>query len=109
MSSFCGIIVIGFIFIVIGRFNMKGNISSLHWYHRQRVTENNRIPFGKKVGMGMIIIGCSAVLFGLLSIASVLLKQEIFEMIGTVIFSVGVVTGLIFNFYAMIKYNKGIF
>jgi hypothetical protein len=109
MGSYYGIILIGFIFILIGRMNMKGKISSLHWYHRQRVSESDRIPFGKRVGIGTIIIGISAILFGFLSIVSVLLKQEIFESIGMVVFALGLTIGLIFNFYAMIKYNKGIF
>ncbi|MBQ8331912.1 MAG: hypothetical protein IJX94_05390 [Clostridia bacterium] len=35
---------------VLGIINMTGNISSLHWYHRQRVTKEDRKPFGKLVG-----------------------------------------------------------
>ena len=109
MNSYYGIIIIGFIFIVIGMFNMKGNISSLHWYHRKRVMEKDIIPFGKKIGLGMIMIGCSAILFGIFSIMSELFNQEIFSMIGTIVFSIGIIIGLMFNFYAMLKYNKGIF
>ena len=109
MSSYYGSIVIGIIIIVLGIFNMKGNISSLHWYHRQRVTESNRILFGKIIGIGTIIIGCSIIIVGILSIVSELLKQDIFLIIGETVLVIGLITGLIFNFYAMIKYNKGIF
>ena len=47
MECFITSTVLGFILCVLGCMNMKGNISSLHWYHRQRVTEEDRKPFGK--------------------------------------------------------------
>ena len=46
-------IVIGIVMILIGFSNRKGNISMLHSYHRKRVTEEDRLPFGKMVGNGM--------------------------------------------------------
>ena len=36
--------ILGIILIIIGYFNTKGNINSLHWYHRQRVTDNRAKP-----------------------------------------------------------------
>ena len=38
MECFITSTVLGFILCVLGCMNMKGNVSSLHWYHRQRVT-----------------------------------------------------------------------
>lgn len=57
-------IAVGVLIAVLGAINMTGNISSLHWYHRQRVTEEDRLPFGKAVGLGTLICGLSCVLFG---------------------------------------------
>ena len=48
-------VALGAVIIGLGVQNMKGNISSLHRYHRKRVTEEDRIPFGRKVGLGSII------------------------------------------------------
>ena len=45
---------------------MSGNISSLHWYYRQRVTEENVKPFGRLVGLGTLLIGIAMIAFGIL-------------------------------------------
>ena len=39
--------LVGVICIVLGISNMKGNISSLHSYHRNRVSEEDRDPLRK--------------------------------------------------------------
>ena len=101
--------ILGVILIVLGIMNMKGNISSLHWYHRQRVTEENRKPFGKLVGLGTLIIGIALVISGILFWISEATAIELWLIIGCVITVVGIVAGLGLSFYAMIKYNKGIF
>ena len=101
--------VIGIICIVLGVLNTKGNISSLHRYHRSRVSEEDRIPFGKKVGLGTIIIGASIVLYSVSFFAAEVLTNDLFALVGTVVMIIGIVAGLGLSFYAMIKYNKGIF
>ena len=101
--------ILGVILIVLGIMNMKGNISSLHWYHRQRVTEEDRKPFGKLVGLGTLIIGIALVISGILFWISELTATELWLIVGCVITVVGIVVGLVLSFYAMIKYNKGIF
>ena len=101
--------ILGVILIVLGIMNMKGNISSLHWYHRQRVTEEDRKPFGKLVGIGTLIIGIALVISGILFWISEATATELWLIIGCVITVVGIVVGLVLSFYAMIKYNKGIF
>lgn len=109
MEAVIGPAVIGVILIVIGYFNTKGNISSLHWYHRQRVSEEDRIPFGKQVGRGTLLIGCSLEVFAACSLASLLLENNVFAVIGSVIVVICIIIGCILMFSAMIKYNKGIF
>ena len=109
MGDVIGPIIIGVLISALGIMNMKGNISSLHWYHRQRVTEEDRKPFGKLVGLGTLIIGIALVISGILFWISESTATELWLIIGCVITVVGIVVGLVLSFYAMIKYNKGIF
>ena len=102
-------LLVGILFIVIGISNMRGNISSLHSYHRKRVSEEDRIPFGKRVGLGMIIIGSAIIIFSGLSAATLYTKNDTFILVGTAIMIVSLIVGLIIAFRATIKYNKGIF
>lgn len=101
--------ILGVILIVLGVMNMKGNISSLHWYHRQRVAEEDRKPFGKLVGLGTLIIGIALVISGILFWISEVTATELWFIVGCVITVVGIVVGLVLSFYAIVKYNKGIF
>ena len=109
MSDVIGPIIIGIFISILGVSNMKGNISSTHRYHRKRITDENRLPFGRMIGLGTIICGVSIVIFGCLSFAAVKTQIDLFTIIGTVIVVVGLVIGLALSLYAMIKYNKGIF
>ena len=101
--------LVGVVCIVLGISNMRGNISSLHSYHRSRVSEEDRIPFGKQVGLGTIIVGIGIILFGVLSSVTLYTENDIFILIGTAVLIIGIILGLVISFRAMIKYNKGIF
>ena len=101
--------LVGIVCIVLGISNMRGNISTLHSYHRHRVSEEDRIPFGKQVGLGTMVIGVGIIIFSVLSTATLYTENNIFILIGTAVLIVGIVAGLIISFKAMIKYNKGIF
>lgn len=103
------IALIGCVCISIGLSNRKGNISSLHSYHRSRVSEADRIPFGKQVGLGLIVIGCAIILFGGLLAAAHYTRLEALTLAGTVVMLAGLVVGLVITVRAMKKYNKGIF
>lgn len=109
MGAVIGPIILGIFISILGFSNMKGNISSIHWYHRKRITEENRLPFGRMIGLGTIICGVSIVIFGCLSLVAEKTQILIFTIIGAVIVVVGLVVGLALSLYAMIKYNKGIF
>ena len=101
--------VVGVVCIVLGISNMRGNISSLHSYHRSRVSEEDRIPFGKQVGLGIIIVGIGIIVFSVLSSVTLYTENDIFILVGTAILIIGIILGLVISFRAMIKYNKGIF
>ena len=109
MIGYAAPIVVGVICIVLGIFNFKGDISSLHSYHRHRVSEQDRLAFGKLVGSGTIIIGVSIVLLGTFMILTELTGIAVFTAVGTALMIVGLGVGLGMSFYAMKKYNKGIF
>ena len=101
--------LVGVVFIILGISNMRGNISSLHSYHRHRVSEEDRIPFGKQVGLGIIIVGISIIIFSVLSSVTLYTENDIFILVGTAVLIIGIILGLVISFRAMIKYNKGIF
>ena len=101
--------LVGVVCIVLGISNMRGNISSLHSYHRHRVSEEDRIPFGKQAGLGNIIIGVGIIIFSVMSAVTLYTENNIFTLIGTAVLIVGIIMGLVISFKAMIKYNKGIF
>ena len=58
MDSLLVPVIVGIIVIVLGVQNLKGNIELLHRYHRKRVSDEDRLPFGRKVGTGTVIAGC---------------------------------------------------
>lgn len=109
MGSFIAQVLLGAVCITLGRSNMKGNIASIHRYHRRRISEENKLPFGKMVGLGTIIIGCSIITFALLSLAAEQLHIDLLLIIGSAIVILGLAIGLGMSFYAMIRYNKGVF
>ena len=94
-------IAIGILIIVLGVLNMKGNTKLLHSYHTKRVKEEDRLPFGRKIGAGAIIIGCA------IAISSV--AQLFIPGIANIIMIIGFIPGVILILYALFKYNKGIF
>lgn len=109
MPAFIVTALVGVVCIVLGIQIMKGNISSLHSYHRHRVSKEDRIPFGKRVGLGTVIIGVAIIVFSGLSAVTLYTDNEVFTLIGTGILIAGIIVGLVISFKAMIKYNKGIF
>ena len=109
MLGFVVAILVGALCIGIGVSNMRGNISTLHSYHKSRVKEEDIPAFGKMVGVGTVIIGSSIAVLGSLSIVALYTERQLFTVIGSVVMGVGLVVGLCISFYAMIKYNHGIF
>lgn len=101
--------IVGIVCIVLGISNHKGNISSLHSYHRDNVKEEDKIPFGKAVGRGMLTIGGTLLVSGALSLVAYFAADKGYMLIGQGVMIVGLVVGIVMLFRAMIKYNGGIF
>lgn len=99
-------LIIGIVCIGIGIVNFKGNVSTLHAYHRNRVSAENMPAFARLIGIGTIIIGAALVLMGALTFIAEKLQTESYSIAATVILIVGLAVGFFLNFYAMFKYNK---
>lgn len=93
---------LGTIMTILGAFNMRGNIASIHWYNRRKVTKENQKPYCMCVGLGTLIIGVCLIIAGLVQ-SFVGVEQSAFIMVG------GVLIGLTLILYAQIKYNRGLF
>lgn len=102
-------LMVGALCIILGISNMRGNISSLHSYHRHRVSEEDRLPFGRIVGLGTVIIGIGVSVFSVLSAVTLYSKSDVFILVGSGIMIASFIVGIALSFYGMIKYNKGIF
>ena len=81
----------------------------LHSYHTHRVSEEDKPRLGKLVGIGMIIFGIAMIAAGALITASIMLSMSMLSTVGYAVMISGMVVGLGLIFYALIKYNKGIF
>ena len=111
MDIFAAILtaLVGAACIVLGIGNMRGNLSSLHAYHRHRVAEEDRLPFGKKVGLGTVIVGGAVIIFSALCAVTALTEKQVFMLAGVGIMLFGLAAGLGISIDAMLRYNKGIF
>lgn len=109
MPTFIVCAIVGILCIFIGCSNMKGNISTIHSYHRSRVSPDDALPFGRLVGLGTVIIGIAIILFSIFFALTLIFDTPIYTWIGTALLIAGIIAGLFLSFYAMFKYNKGIF
>ena len=101
-------ILVGIACLVIGILNMKGNISMLHSYHINNIKEEDKVPFGKMVGKGMIIVAVSLIIYGGLFIPAEITKENLYMTVANVVLGIGLVIGMGICLYAIKKYNKKI-
>ena len=109
MFPFIVCLVLGCFIIAMGVVNMRGNLSTLHSYHYHRVAEKDRKPFGRLVGIGTVLAGASVAIYGIFLFIYEKTQSDLAIWIGVPLLIAGIVAGLVVSFYAMIKYNKGIF
>ena len=102
-------LIVGALICFFGVKNMMGDISSLHSYHRSRVSPEDVKPFGKLVGIGTLLCGVGVLLMSGFSFAASLSGIEALVIVGTVLMIVCLVVGCVVSFYAIKKYNGGIF
>ncbi len=102
-------LIVGALICFFGVKNMMGDISSLHSYHRSRVSPEDVKPFGKLVGLGTLLCGVGVLIMSAFSFIASLSGIDALVIVGTVLMMVGIVVGCVISFYAMKKYNGGIF
>ena len=102
-------LLVGGLCIAFGAVNMTGNLSTLHAYHYRRVKEQDKKAFGRLVGLGTILVGASVLIYGVLMYVYEKTQSNVWIWVGTPLLIGGIVAGAAISFYAMFKYNKGIF
>ena len=102
-------LLVGCLCIAFGVINTSGNLSTLHSYHYHRVSRTDRVPFGRLIGLGTIVCGVSVIAFGICMMVFEKIQSNIAVWIGTALLIFGLIVGMGISFYAMKKYNKGIF
>ncbi|MCD8189962.1 MAG: hypothetical protein LUD78_07040 [Clostridiales bacterium] len=95
------ILALGMILLLLAGVNFSGNISTIHWYHRRKVTPQDAPKYGRTMGVGTGIIGLCA-------IATAALEAATNRNLDAVIIG-GCVVGLGVMLYAQIRYNHGLF
>lgn len=89
--------------------NLKGNINSIHSYNRHRAREEDKLVFGKLMGIGTISCSIGIIVFGLLSLLAEMLYKAVLITIGSYINIAGLAAGVIVVTYASFKYNRVLF
>ena len=95
-------ILLGIIITALGVFNFRGNIASIHWYNRRKVTKENQKSYCRLMGIGFVIIGAGITVFAVLQSFMEIASMEYMHL-GAIIIGLGIML------FARIKYNKGIF
>ena len=93
---------LGVIFVLLGIFNMCGNIGTIHWYNRRKVTKENQKAYCMFVGLGTLIAGVGI-------IAGAVIEALGYIAASGLAIGVGVLIGLALMLYAQFKDNKGLF
>ena len=97
-----GMLGLGIVFVLLGIFNICGNIGSIHWYNRRKVTKENQKAYCLVMGLGTLIIGVTLIAATIVQVL-VGVEQGAFVILG------GVVIGFALMLFAQFKYNKGLF
>lgn len=96
------LIVLGAVISLLGCLNIMGNISSIHWYNRRKVREEDIPKYGRLMGSGTLVIGISLIVTGILQM---IFNNEFIYYITVT----GIVIGIVLIFWGQFKYNRGIF
>lgn len=102
MAERIAMIALGVLMILLGVLNVRGDLSSIHWYNRRKVAAKDRPAYGRCMGAGSTAIGGSLLFTGILQLAH---PAEVWYWITLL----GVILGLGMMLYGQIRYNRGIF
>ncbi len=102
MLKMISLLIIGILLATVGIINIRGNISTIRYFHRRRVSESDIPKYGKCIGAGCLIAGVCVIIAG---VAGFVLKTDIFDYL----LLSGVLLGIAIILYAQFRYNKGIF
>lgn len=100
--GYASLLFLGIILMIAGIINLNGNISTVHWYNRLKVSETDALKYAKAMGLGTFITGFS------IALTAVLLMIFNLEALCYIIVA-GAVIGVAIILYAQFKYNRGIF
>lgn len=93
---------LGAIVMALGVFNLRGNIGSIHWYQRRKVTKKDQKPYCRLMGLGTVIIGAGTACYAVL--------EPVFQADWVDYLEICcVVAGLAIMCFTQFKYNKGLF
>ena len=109
MPVFFATVTVGLLIAIMGIINMTGNISTLHSYHRKRVSEEDKKSFGRAVGLGTLLCGLSYIFFGCMFAIYELTEALPLVWVGVGGLLAGMACGIVLSLRAIIKYNKGLF
>ena len=96
------LLLLGVFICAIGVCNLRGNLATIHWYHRRNVRPEDVPSYGKAMGAGTLIIG------GALIVTAVLLLRLETESC-FYLTAAGLAVGLGVMLWGQLKYNHGIF
>ena len=94
--------LLGGFLIALGILNIRGNLSSIHWYQRQRITQETARPYGKWMGSGSVVVGGGLFFGGVLAWTP-------WSPACPYVAVTAIAVGLGLMAYAQFKYNKGLF
>lgn len=98
VAPFC----LGGLIIALGVFNLRGNIATIHWYQRRKVSREDQRPYCRLMGLGTILCGAGVSVFALLA---ALFGEGWSEYAALA----GILPGLALMCFAQFKYNRGLF
>lgn len=88
---------------------MRGNILTVHWYHRRRVSGKDAPAFGRMIGRGTVIMGVSVMIWGFFGLFPGAGESAVLRIAVSLLVVMGIVAGLVLIVYSLIRYNRGIF
>ena len=75
----------------------------------KNIKEEDILPFGKRVGIGNIIIGISIILYSVLMAIFETLKIKMLLAVSIFVLLIGILIGAVIALRAIIKYNHSLF